>query len=223
MDVLKRFFAVVIRGRSYLNALYLLLAFPLGMLYFVLLITGFSLAVGLWVLWVGIFLMALVVALWWGLAVFERKMAIWLLGEDIPPMHRPDVPRGSFLEKVKAHFGNPVTWKSLGYLVAKFPLGVITFTIAITLISLAAGLVAAPFVYQAGEMHLGFTEVDTLWKALLCSGAGLIFFVLGLHAMNILATVSGRFARLMLGTRNEKRIQPVEMRIEAGEPQPEVS
>ncbi len=44
---IKRFFGVVARGQSYLNMIYLLLAFPLGVCYFVFLVTGLSLGIGL--------------------------------------------------------------------------------------------------------------------------------------------------------------------------------
>jgi hypothetical protein len=203
---LRNFFGVVARGRSYLNLVHVILAFPLGLVYFVFLITGFSLAIGLWVFWIGIFLMALIVAAWWGLAIFERKMAIWLLGEDIPPMHRPDLPRSRFLDRVKEHFQNPVTWKSLAYLLLKFPLGVAIFCIIVTFLSLTAGLLAAPFTYQMGEFNLGFTQIDVLWKAILACGAGLLIGVVTLHVSNGLAVVSGWLARMMLGTRVQHRV-----------------
>ena len=40
--ILKNFFTVFLKGQTYLNMLYLLLSFPLGIIYFVILITGFS-------------------------------------------------------------------------------------------------------------------------------------------------------------------------------------
>jgi hypothetical protein len=224
VNIFKSVFGVVARGQSYLNILYLLLAFPLGLVYFTFLITGFSLSVGLWVIWVGIFLMALMIVAWWGLAIFERKMAIWMLRVDIPPMHRPDIPRAKFLEKVKEHFQNPVTWKSLAYLLIKFPLGILTFNVAVTLIAITVSLVAAPFIYTSSNIHLGFTDVDTLWKALLCSGAGLLIGVASLHVMNGLAFVSAWLARVMLGTpvHNPKGNKEIDVQMSDPQVQPEV-
>src|SRR5438309_5628057 len=49
-----RFFGVVILPQTYLNLTYLLLAFPLGTAYFILLVTGFSLGLGLMVTLVGV-------------------------------------------------------------------------------------------------------------------------------------------------------------------------
>lgn len=56
MSVSKKrgFFGVVAEPRSYLNIVYLLLAFPLGTFYFVFLVTGLSLGFGLIITLVGI-------------------------------------------------------------------------------------------------------------------------------------------------------------------------
>ena len=84
---LKRLFGVVSNGQTYLNMIYLLLAFPLGLFYFVFLITGLSLGIGLIIIGIGIPILLLMMTSWWGLALFERKITVWLLRvEDIHPM-----------------------------------------------------------------------------------------------------------------------------------------
>ena len=69
--------------QSYLNLLYLLLAFPLGIAYFVFVVTGLSLSVGLLIVWVGIPLLLGLLAASIGLASFERLLARQLLGVEI--------------------------------------------------------------------------------------------------------------------------------------------
>lgn len=44
-DALIKFFGVAVQGRTYLNMLYLLLSFPLGLSYFVILVTGLALGI----------------------------------------------------------------------------------------------------------------------------------------------------------------------------------
>ncbi len=78
------FFSVVIEPQSYLNILYLLLSFPLGIAYFVFLVTGISLGFGLAIIWLGIPILALVLAASWVLYQFERLLAIHLLKEGAP-------------------------------------------------------------------------------------------------------------------------------------------
>ncbi len=48
------FFGVIARPQSYINIFYLLLAFPLGIAYFVFLVTGISVGASLIIIWVGI-------------------------------------------------------------------------------------------------------------------------------------------------------------------------
>src|SRR4030095_2034841 len=84
LNALGRFFGVLIEGRSYLNLLYVWLAFPLGLAYFILLVTGFSVGIGLGILWIGLgILFALMLAVW-GLEGLERILAIGLLGAAVP-------------------------------------------------------------------------------------------------------------------------------------------
>jgi len=212
------FFGVIARGQSYLNILYLFLAFPLGLFYFVFLIVGFSVGAGLIIVWVGIPILLFTLVAWWALANFERQLAIGLLRIDIPPMSREDIPEQGIWARLKAHLKNPMTWKSLGYLFAKFPLGIISFVVVITLIALTAGLIAAPILYQSSiegdsidigvfrfradnwaGYTLGFWHVDTLGEAVICFFLGMVVFLISLHIMNAWAFVLKRFAWVMLG------------------------
>jgi hypothetical protein len=111
MDWLKSFFEVYIRKQTYLNLVYLLLAFPLGLSYFVFLITGLSVGLGLLIIWVGILILLLVYAIWYGMLALERILAIYLLNEDIPPMIKRNLSGKSLWEKFTATLGSSVTWK----------------------------------------------------------------------------------------------------------------
>lgn len=55
-DFLHRFFGVALQGRTYLNLLYLLIVFPLGIIYFTIVINGFSISIGLLILIIGVFI-----------------------------------------------------------------------------------------------------------------------------------------------------------------------
>ncbi len=122
----ERFFGVVVKEQSYLNLIYLLLAFPLGLFYFVFLVTGLSLGFGLLIIWIGIPILLLMLVAWWGLTAFERQLAILLLHVDISPMSLESAKGQGIWERLKAHLSNPITWKGLVYLFAKFPLGILS-------------------------------------------------------------------------------------------------
>ena len=198
-----QFFAVAIQGQTYLNLVYLFLAFPLGVFYFILLAVGFSLGFGLLIVWVGALILAMTFVAWQACAVFERQLAVWLLHEDIPSM-RSSAPAGMGIwDRIKASLANPVTWKSLAYLLVKLPLGTFTFVVLVTLITLTLGFLAAPVIYplcSEGIFYCGVPDIyiDTLWKAIGCSFVGLVLFFPALHILNGLAWISGRFARGML-------------------------
>jgi hypothetical protein len=204
---LVRFFGVPFRVRTYLNFLYLLLAFPLGLIYFTFFVVGISLGLATAILLVGFLILAFVGLGWWAFAVFERYQAIWLLGMDVPPMDKPGSKPVTFWERVKDLLTNPVTWKSLFFLIIKFPWGIFTFVVLVTLVGVSLGLMAAPLVYwwlpdYGVSLNLAFGwQIDALWEALIAFVFGVIFGFFSLHVLNYLAYVSGLFAERMLGNR----------------------
>lgn len=199
-DIYQRFFSVASQGQSYLNIVYLLLSFPLGLIYFVFLITGLSLGVSLAIIWVGIPILLLVLAAWWGMLLFEREIAVCLLHVDIAPLAREANPPQGMWARIKATLVNPVTWKGLFFLIARFPLGILAFVIVVTWFSLTASLIAAPFIYSVASINIGAGRVASLSDALLCAVIGLVIGFAGMHLMNLVAYVYGQFARLMLDT-----------------------
>ncbi|HAL48267.1 MAG TPA: hypothetical protein DCP37_10990 [Dehalococcoidia bacterium] len=148
---------VVAAPQSYVNILYLLLAFPLGTAYFVLLVTGISVGAGMVIMWVGVPILVLVFAASWALCEFERILAVFALHEDIPrtrftsaSVHADDALStaerlfvGTW-RRFKAHLTNRLTWTGMLYLFLRFPLGVATFTVAVVLISVSMSLAVAP-------------------------------------------------------------------------------
>ncbi len=191
------FFGVVVRAQSYRNFAYLALSFPLGLGYFIFLVTGLSVGVSLIIIWVGIPILLLTLAGWWVMGMFERQLVIRLLGVDIPPMTRL-TESGSVWARLKAHVRNPVTWKCLVYLFAEFPFGVAALSVLATTAFLAA-FVATPVIYPWVDWNIGSWEIDTLGEAFIWPVPGLLAALILMHVMNGMAYVWARFARLMLG------------------------
>ena len=211
-----QFVGVVADPQSYINILYLFLSFPLGIAYFVFLVTGISVGFGLLVIWVGVPILALVLAGSWVLSQLERVLAVGLLNEDIPPVARkgasgqgenrgPSLSTGERLfigawRRLKVHLANRLTWTGMFYLFLKFPVGIASFTLAVTLISVTFSLLGAPFYYWVDDgLDVGIWQVDMLWEALILTLAGIPMVFISLHLMNGAAFLSGRLARVMLG------------------------
>ena len=193
-------FSVLKDKQTYKNLLYLLAAFPLGIAYFVISVVGLSMGVGLLIIWVGLFILLALFAGLWGMAHLERQLAIHLLGEDIAPMSPPEEPEGGLWERVKAHFSNPVTWKSMFYLILKFPVGIATFVVVVTALAISGGLLFAPFTYQSGDITIFFWHINTFLEALLATGLGVVVTPIAFRVLNQVAKLSGRFANYMLGS-----------------------
>lgn len=199
-----RFFRVVIRKQSYLNVLYLLLSFPLGLTYFIFLVVGISLGIGLAILWIGFIVLALVFGAWIGFMAFERVLTNAMLGEKIPPIRRPVPPGSSLWQRFKILFTSRTTWLGFVYLLIKFPLGIFSFTVVVSFFASSLALIASPLIYRFTIIDLGFLVVSNLGEALLASLLGLLLWPVSLHLCNWIAWVSGRFARVMLSQPNKK-------------------
>ena len=203
-----RFFRVMGNGQAYLNLFYILVAFPLGVFYFVFLVSGLSTGISLLIVWVGIPILVLVAIGWWFLANFERLMAIYWLKEDVAEMANPSQDSVGTWARFVAHITNPVTWKSLLYLFIKFPLGMATFVILVVLLSLTVAFLGMPLIYEfLPEFQIGMFfgpelpawEIDTMGDALIGVLIGLILWPVTLQVANGLAWVHAKFARIMLG------------------------
>ncbi len=204
-NLFSKFFGVIAESQTYLNYLYLFLAFPLGLIYFIFLVVGISVGLATLILWVGLLVLLIVVGGWWLLAGFERVMAISLLHVNIPPMTTPKSEKAqTSLEKLGAFLSNPVTWKGLIFLLLKFPLGILSFTVLVALTTITLVLITSPFTYHFVQPEIwlwGGTvmTIDTLGEAFIGMIIGFFMIFISLHIFNGLAWLSGKIAQFLLG------------------------
>lgn len=193
--------------RTYASLLWLLLGLPLGIAYFVLLVTGLSLGAGLLVTVAGIPVLVATLALVRGLAVFERGLAQVLLDAPMPNVVEDAEPgHGIYWARLRALVRRRRTWFELGYLLLRFPLGVLDFCVLVTMVSLAFGGFAEPIVVAAGaHAEIGRWHLDTVPEALPFILPSIVFLLAAPHVLRAWASVSARLASACLG------------RVEAGE------
>lgn len=202
LNGLVRFFTAPVEVRSYTNLFYLLLSFPLGIFYFVFLVTGLALGFSLTLIWIGLPILALVFATSFGMAALERRLAIHLLGAKVPPMSPPTDPEPrSIWQTIQQFLANPVTWKGMGYLFLKFPLGIFSFVVTVFLLSLSIGLIFAPVAYAWGELRIDLWVVDSYFESFLVSAVGVLLLFASVHVLNGVALIWREFAEVMLGSR----------------------
>ena len=211
----EKFYGVFAQASTYLNLAYLYLTFPLGIAYFVFLVTGWSLGISLAIIWIGLLVLALVFAISWGLTAFERWLSAGLLRVNIPPMNHPVDPSANFWGRLKAWFTNPVTWKGMLYLLLKFPLGILNFTVATTVLATSFSLLLVPLALvipgwqiYAGDWNINlelFNNQVFIARPDPYMIAGLSFLVgvfaapASLHLLNWMANWQGKLAQAMLG------------------------
>src|SRR5437763_2416200 len=121
----------MLRPRTYLSALFIATRLPLGFLYFFVLVCGLAFGLGGIVVIVGLPALVVTFAIAWCFAAFERQLARWWLGVDIAPLAPPRPPGRSLLTRVRDHLRSAVTWKSLAYLFAQFPAGIVVFLLEV--------------------------------------------------------------------------------------------
>jgi hypothetical protein len=206
-QILFQFIRATVDVQAYLNLFYIVVAFPLGVFYFVFLVTGLSLGLSTLIIWVGIPILLLVSIGWVTLASLERYMTIHWLKEDLSVS--TSLPRkGNDIWKwIKTFFADPFTWKSMFYLFLKFPLGIATFVVTIVMVSMTLASLTAPITYtflpdfQAGIFFgsaLPAWHIDSMYDALIGTLFGLVMWPLTLQVTNGLAWIHAKFARLML-------------------------
>jgi len=184
-----------LRPQTYLSALFIATRFPLGMVYFFALISGLAFGLGGIVVIVGLPALVLTFAVAWCFAAFERQLARWWLGVDIAPLAPPRPPGRSLLTRVRDHLSSAVTWKSLAYLLAQFPAGLIVFLVEVVGLSVTLALSLTPLWYLLDR--LTYQPFDAQYHSLLLYAVGgsstieprglVIAIVLGLAGVVLLA------------------------------------
>ncbi len=201
-------FRVIWERQSYTNMLYLLLSFPLGLLYFVFLVSGIALGLGTLVIWIGAFILIFMVSGWRQIAAFERSLAMLWLHITISPLSYPITIPMTRWQRIQTQLKNPMTWKTLSYLLLKLPLGIFSFvttvvllllSIAVAIPSLVIWLITAPFVALFAIFKSSSHPKQRLLPYLSLAATGFGLGLLTFHILNSLASLAGQFARVMLG------------------------
>jgi two-component system, OmpR family, phosphate regulon sensor histidine kinase PhoR len=209
--------------QTYLRIAYLLLAFPLGTLYFIVIVTGLATGLGTAIVIVGFPVLLLTLLVWLLFAHIERGLAVHLLGARLRPMSIADPRARTIRERLTKTLTDPVTWKSLAYLLLEFPFGVFTFSLGLILIMVSLSFVLYPVVYAVltwlyqlypgtfqGTMFPGVTvdghlRIPVLIGFLAFSVFGLFFATASAAVLNGLGWLWARFAEVMLGV-DESRL-----------------
>jgi len=196
------FFGIIVDPRAYGSLFYMLLSLLTGILYFTWVVTGVSLSIGLIILIIGIPFILLFLATIRAMSLVEGWMIEALLGIRMPRRPRFGTGQGKWLERIKYWFSDYRTWTTLLYMLLMLPLGIIYFTVAVTLLSLSLALIVAPFVQLILRepvihlFHYGYWLEIWMMPIVVALGAVLIF--LTLHLARLIGKAHGNMAKALL-------------------------
>ncbi|HEV2216691.1 MAG TPA: ATP-binding protein [Candidatus Dormibacteraeota bacterium] len=199
-DWLKRYFQVLWEPRSYLTALYMVTALPLGLLYFVVLIVGSLLGAFMTFVLVGVLILLGVLVAAWLFAILERELAILLLGVNVPPLALPDQEILTPWTMLVRHLQRATTWRSLAYLLVKLPFGLFATLFAFGLLTPCLAGMFIPI----GDVVSGGPRPSAVAALIVPGIPAVVGLALVFHILNAIGRAWGRFAGDMLGVTPEQ-------------------
>lgn len=202
---------------------FLMLSYPLGLLYFLVVVIGLSVGLGTIVIWIGLPILFITLLCVRGMAEIERRMVSSLLHIPLHShWHGQTAPGRGFLRRFGDILRDPYTWTSTIYMLLKLPLGIISFSLALTLSVLSASTLLLPLVYLINlfvnvillkngvqsdsmiipyiiEVHGSFDPV-MFARSFIGVPLGIVFWIITRYTLNGLALFSGELAKALLGS-----------------------
>jgi hypothetical protein len=197
-SAIDRIFGPVIQRQTWINTLYLLISFPLGVVYFVALVTVFSTGLGLIAIFVGFFV------IWFGfmmtdaLAELERVVMNAMLGTAIPARPLANTVTGNVFRRMAAAVSRPGTFRRLIYLWVRFPMGIASFTLVCVFIPMSLAMLTAPLTYTFIPFNIGSARIETFDEAIYLCCFGAVMTLASVHVLNSWTSVCRRFGQAML-------------------------
>lgn len=202
---MKALFKALGQTSTYKRMAYLLLGLPIGVFYFVFLVTALAVGVGLSIVWVGVPILIGAVLAWRAFGAFERGLSAVLLDTPIERPPSPITPGLSWGRRVRALLTDSYTWRSFAWLLVRFPLGVIGFALVVALVSVTFTLLVAPAVHWFPE------EIDAEWLERLPDAlvwfvplGGILLAAVSANAISGLGALHGLMAKPLVGPSAEQ-------------------
>jgi hypothetical protein len=185
----------------------MILSLVTGIIYFTWVTAGFSTSVGLLVLIIGLPVTGLFLLSIKGIALVEGRIIEALLGIQMP--RRPIFldKELNLWEKFKVLVSDSRTWLAMLYMVLQLPLGIIYFTLFITLISVSLSFIATPILRWIFGPVAYISGDGLITSFLLAAGdylipilmiTGILLFFATMHLAKWLGKLHGNMAKAML-------------------------
>jgi uncharacterized membrane protein len=198
-----RFFGVFADPRAYASLFYMVLAMATGIFYFTWVVAGFSVSLGLSVTIVGIPLLILFFGSVRVLSLVEGRIVEVMLGERMPRRPLYTARGRSLWQRIGDMFTDPRTWSTLLYFLLMLPLGIVYFTIAVTLLAVSLSFIASPLALLPGiELDVWMFELNlperAPWLLPLLSLVGIALLFATMHVARGIGRLHGLLAKHLL-------------------------
>ena len=203
-SALKRFLGIYDDPKAWGALLYMLISLVTGVVYFTWVVTGFSLSLSFAIFVFGLLFAVFFTVSMRGLALLEGRIVEGLLGVRMPrraTFYQKDI---TWFNRLKNNLMDKHLWLSLVYFFLQLPLGVIYFTLIVTLFSISVALMAAPLVQSIADfpvISVGMARYYLpVWSAPLFILAGFLIWTLTMHLGRLIGKLHGRYAKMFLVT-----------------------
>jgi signal transduction histidine kinase len=199
--------------RTWTETLHLLLDLLVGTVGFSLVVVGLATGAGLLITFVGIPVLAATLLLSRAGARVELWRAATLLGVELHLPH-PIRRRDTLLARVLAPLSDGASWRAAVYFVMLLPVGIVTFSVAVTLWATALGFLTLPawaWALPGGGPELGNgSHWSEPWQLAVLSGAGLALVFAAPFVIHALTYLDRGLLQLLRRPRSEQRIETLE-------------
>jgi len=200
--IFSRFFGVFADPRAWGALLYLLFSLGTGIIYFTWATTGISMSLGLLILIIGLPFAGLFILSVRGIALVEGRIVEALLGIRMPRRSLFSRRNIGWWPQLKALVTEKRTWITMIYMIIQLPLGIIYFTVFITLIAISLYGIALPILQLGFDLPISYVNgvsyylVD--WMLPVAVIAGILLATLTMHLSRYLGRLHGIMAKTLL-------------------------
>jgi hypothetical protein len=197
-------------GRTYGSLGYLLLSLPLGIFGFTVVVVGFSLGLGLLITLVGIPVLVMTLLFVRAFSILHGRLAWSMLQAPMPRRSAPrsEASPGVFWNRLVELIRSRRTWREVLFVLLSLPLGIVGFTLAVTVVTLMFGGLAQPILLAFGlESQIGSLVIDTPLESLIYLPYSIVFLLVGPRILLGIGSVAGKIVTIFLG-----RLDPGEIK-----------
>lgn len=201
---IRRFLGVYDDPKAWGALLYMLISLITGIVYFTWVVTGLSLSLSF-----AIFVFGLLFAVFFavsirGLALLEGRIVEGLLGIRMPRRPLFFQKDTTWLERLKTNLTDKHVWMSILYFFLQMPLGVIYFSVIVTLFTLSVSFMVAPLIQSITDFPLlSLGEMKYYlpsWSTPLFLLLGFLIWTATMHLGRWIGQLHGKYAKIFLVT-----------------------